>query len=157
MNPDLDFDDVQGLVRFAFGKMHRAYFYLVRVKDVGAARGWLLNAHVTTARELSPPPSTALQVAFTADGLRELGVTKEVVEAFAPEFVSGMSGDESRSRRLGDVGKNAPNEWRWGRTDKSPHLAIMMYGKEGAMEECEAEFKGPLWDTAFQVLERLET
>ena len=53
MNADLDFDDVQGLVRFAFGKMHRAYFYLVRVKDVGAARGWLLNAHVTTARELS--------------------------------------------------------------------------------------------------------
>jgi hypothetical protein len=33
----------------------------------------------------------------------------------------------------------------------------MMYGKEGAMDECEAEFKGPSWDTAFEVLERLET
>ena len=157
MNADLDFDDVQGLVRFAFGKMHRAYFYLVLVRDVAAARAWLLNAHITTARELSPPPSTALQVAFTAEGLKALGVSREAIEGFAPEFVSGMAGDESRSRRLGDIGKNAPSEWRWGRVDRAPHLAVMMYGKEGAMDECEAGFKGPSWDTAFEVLDRLET
>lgn len=157
MNAELDFDDVQGLVRFAFGKMHRAYFYLVRIKDVAAARSWLLDAHVTTARELSPPPSTALQIALTGDGLKALGVPSEATEGFAPEFLSGMAGDESRSRRLGDVGKNAPSEWRWGRPDRSPHLAVMMYGKEGAMDQCEAEFKGPLWDVAFEVLERLET
>ena len=102
MNAELDFNDVQGLVRFAFGKIHRAYFYLVRVKDVTAARSWLLNAHLTTARELSPPPSTALQVAFTAEGLKAFGVPSEAIEGFAPEFVSGMAGDESRSRRLGD-------------------------------------------------------
>lgn len=157
MNPDLDFDDVQGLVRFAFGKMHRAYFYLVRIKDVSAARAWLLNAHITTARELNPPPSTALQVAFTVDGLKALGVPSEAIAGFAPEFLSGMAGDESRSRRLGDLGKNAPSGWRWGHPDNSPHLAVMMYGKEGAMDECEAEFKGSSWDTAFEVLQRLET
>src|SRR5690242_10687295 len=105
MNPHLDFDDVQGLVRFAFGKMHRAYFYLVRVTGVSAARAWLLDAHVSTARELSPPPATALQVAFTVAGLRALGVPSEAIEGFAPEFLSGMAGDESRSRRLGDLGK----------------------------------------------------
>lgn len=157
MNADLDFDDVQGLVRFAFGKMHRAHFYLVRVKNVSAVRAWLLNAHVTTARELDPPPATALQIAVTAAGLKALGVPNEAIAGFAPEFLSGMAGDESRSRRLGDVGKNAPSEWRWGRPDNSPHLAVMMYGKEGAMEECEAEFKGQWWDAAFEVLERLET
>jgi deferrochelatase/peroxidase EfeB len=157
MNSALDFDDVQGLVRFAFGKMHRAYFYLVRVKDVSAARGWLLNAHLTAARELRPPPSTALQVAFTVEGLKALGVPSEAIAGFAPEFLSGMSGDESRSRRLGDLGKNAPSEWGWGRTDRIPHLAVMMYGQEGAMEACEVGFKGPSWDTAFEVLERLET
>jgi len=91
MNPDLDFDDVRGLVRFAFGKMHRAYFYLVRVKDVGAARAWLLNAHITTARELNPPPTTALQIAFTVDGLKALGVPSEAIAGFAPEFLSGMA------------------------------------------------------------------
>ena len=154
---DLDYDDVQGLVRFAFGSMHRACFYLVRIKDVNAARSWLLNAHITSGRILSPPPETALQVAFTVDGLKELRVPDEAIQGFAPEFVSGLAGDESRSRRLGDVGQNAPVRWRWGHQDRSPHLAVMMYGKEGAMEQCEAEFRGPLWDTAFEVLERLPT
>ena len=156
MNAELDFDDVQGLVRFAFGSMHRALFYLVRIKDLAAARSWLLNAHITSARALSPPPVTALQVAFTFEGLEALGVPSEAIEGFAPEFISGMA-DESRSRRLGDLGANAPSRWRWGGPDRAPHLAIMMYGKEGEMEKCEAEFKGPSWDVAFEVLERLPT
>ena len=154
---EVDFDDVQGLVRFGFGGMHRACFYLVRVKDVAAARAWLAAAHVTTARTLDPPPVTALQVAFTSDGLRALGVPSEVINGFAPEFCAGMSGDESRSRRLGDIDGNDPSQWRWGAPSRLPHLAIMMYGKEGAMEQCEAEFKGPSWDVAFEELERLPT
>ena len=154
---EVDFDDVQGLVRFGFGGMHRACFYLVRVKNVAAARAWLAAAHVTTARTLDPPPVTALQVAFTSDGLRALGVPSEVVNGFAPEFCAGMSGDESRSRRLGDIDGNDPSQWRWGAPSRLPHLAIMMYGKEGAMEQCEAEFKGPSWDVAFEELERLPT
>jgi deferrochelatase/peroxidase EfeB len=154
---EVDFDDVQGLVRFAFGKMHRACFYLVRIKDLATARSWLLSAHLTTARELRPPPSTALQVAFTFEGLKALGVPNEALEGFALEFCSGMAGDESRSRRLGDVGTNDPSLWRWGNRDRTPHLAVMMYGQEGFMEQCEAEFKGPSWDVAFEVLERLPT
>ena len=154
---DLDYDDVQGLVRFAFGSMHRACFYLVRIKDVNAARSWLLNAHITSARTLSPPPETALQVAFTVDGLKELRVPDEAIAGICAGVCFRFGRRESRSRRLGDVGQNAPARWRWGHPDRSPHLAIMMYGKEGAMEQCEAEFKGPLWDTAFEVLERLDT
>ena len=157
MSQELDFDDVQGLVRFGFGGMHRACFYLVRVKDVTAARSWIAAAHVTSARTLDPPPSTALQVAFTSDGLKKLGVPGEVVDGFAPEFCSGMAGDESRSRRLGDLGPNHPGKWLWGAPTRLPHLAIMMYGKEGEMEQCEAEFKGPSWDVAFEELERLPT
>ncbi len=154
---ELDFDDVQGLLRFGFGGMHRACFYIVRIRDVGAARSWLAAAHVTTARVLQPPPSSALQIAFTFEGLQTLGVPPEVLGGFSPEFRSGMTGDESRSRRLGDTGANNPEAWRWGAHERTPHLAIMMYGKEGFMQECEAEFKGPSWDVAFEVLERLPT
>lgn len=152
----LDFDDVQGLARFAFGSMRQAFFYLVRIKDVAAARAWLIAAHVTTARTLDPPPSTALQVGFTVEGLRALGVPSEVINGFAPEFLLGMA-EESRSRRLGDIGRNDPSLWRWGGPNRIPHLAIMMYGKEDQMAQCEAEFKGPSWDVAFEVMERLRT
>ena len=153
---ELDFDDVQGLVRFAFGRMNDAYFYLVRIKDATAARQWLAAARVTTARKLDQPPSTALQVAFTVEGLKALGVPSEVINGFAPEFVAGMT-EESRTRRLGDIGPNHPSLWRWGGSNWTPHLTIMMYGKKGLMDQCEAEFKGPFWDSAFEVLERLTT
>lgn len=153
----LDFDDVQGLVRFGFGGMHRACFYIVRIKEVAAARSWLASAHVTTARTLDPPPSSALQIAFSFEGLKTLGVPDEVLAGFAPEFQSGMTGEDSRSRRLGDVGANDPVLWRWGARERTPHLAVMMYGKEGFMQQCEAEFKGPSWDVAFETLERLPT
>jgi len=156
MPNEVDYDDIQGLVRFAFGKMDGACFYLVRIKALGAARSWLANAHVTTARTLTPPPEAALQVAFTVDGLKELRVPDDVIAGFAPEFVAGM-GEENRSRRLGDVEENAPTKWRWGRGDHTPHLVIMMYGKRHALPQCEVEFKGPTWDVAFEVLERLGT
>lgn len=153
---EVDFDDVQGLVRFGFGSMHRACFYLVIIKDVEAARSWLASAQITSARAREPPPATALQVALTFEGLKALNVPNETIEKFAPEFCAGMV-DANRSRRLGDVGANAPSSWRWGGPERVPHLSIMMYGQEGAMEACEAEFKGPSWDVAFEVLERLPT
>ncbi len=157
MAPEIDFDDVQGLLRFGFGGMHRACFYIVRLGDVAAARVWLAAAHITSARTLSPPPSSALQVAFTFEALKILGVPPDVLAQFSPEFRSGMTGEESRSRRLGDIGANDPVLWRWGARERTPHLAILMYGKEGFMAQCEAEFKGPSWDVAFETLERLPT
>ncbi len=156
MPNEVDYDDIQGLVRFGFGKMNEACFYLVRIKDPGAARSWLANAHITSARTLEPPPQTALQVAFTVDGLKALRVPDEAIAGFAPEFLAGMT-EESRSRRLGDVGENAPAKWRWGHADRTPHLVVLMYGQKDKMAECEAEFKGPSWDVAFEVLERLGT
>jgi hypothetical protein len=122
-----------------------------------AARSWLASAHFTSARPLTPPPASALQVAFSFEGLEALGVPPEVLAGFSPEFRSGMSGEESRSRRLGDIGANDPVLWRWGGRDRAPHLAVMMYGKEGFMAQCEAEFKEPHWDVAFETLERLPT
>jgi deferrochelatase/peroxidase EfeB len=156
MPNEVDYNDIQGLVRFAFGKMNEACFYLVRIKDVGAARSWLASAPVTSARTLVPPPQTALQVAFTVDGLRALRVPEESIAGFAPEFLAGMT-EESRSRRLGDVGENGPDKWRWGHADCKPHLVVMMYGQKGKMAECEAEFKRPSWDVAFEVMARLGT
>ena len=117
----IDVADVQGLVRFGHGKLTEAGFLMLQVADAGAARRWLRAAPVTSAVATDPPPATALQVAFTADGLRALGVEPAVVEGFAQEFTAGMAGDAGRSRRLGDVGENAPSGWSWG-ADWVPHL-----------------------------------
>src|SRR6188768_3403087 len=104
---EVDYADVQGLVRFGYGKMPEASYALLRIRDATAARAWLRSAPITNAVTRERPPTTALQVAFTAEGLKAIGVRPEVLAGFSPEFLTGMT-EASRARRLGDAGVNAP-------------------------------------------------
>jgi deferrochelatase/peroxidase EfeB len=152
---DVDFADVQGLVRFGFGRMTQASYALLRVRDVAAARAWLRSAAITTAVTRQPPPATAMQVAFTAPGLEALGVSPAVLAAFAPEFLSGMS-EPSRARRLGDTGRNAPSEWAWGGAAGVPHLVVMLFSAPGGLEAFVREATGE-WKEAFETIRWLGT
>src|SRR4051812_40224639 len=97
-----DYDDMQGLLRFGYGRLMEACFLLLRVRNVAAAGAWLEHAPIVTAKELSSPPERALQIAFTSTGLRKLQVDEQVLSGFSAEFLAGMTGDVNRSRRLGD-------------------------------------------------------
>ena len=144
MAPFSEYDDVQGLVRFGHGHLTDACYLLLRVTSADTARAWLAAAPVTPAVKTTPPSSTALQIAFTADGLRALGVADAIVGAFAPEFVAGMP-EESRARRLGDVGANDPLKWTWGVGNRAPHLVVMLFALEGGLDAWEASVSdGPM-------------
>ena len=135
----IDDSDVQGLVRFGYGDMTEACFYLLEVRDRAAARAWLGARAVTTAVKVprTARPEKALQVAFSWDGLKALGLPP-TVEGFSLEFISGMAGDESRSRRLGDLGASAPSTWYWGAPGRVPHVLVMLYAARRAPGELEA-------------------
>jgi deferrochelatase/peroxidase EfeB len=152
----VDYSDVQGLVRYGYGRMTEACFLLLRIDDPIAARSWLKTAPVTTAVERKPPPEKALQVAFTCDGLQALQIPPEIIQQFSPEFMSGMAGEESRSRRLGDVGANAPSRWQWGSAEKLPHVLVLLYAEPGKLEAWKQTVQGDSWDHAFSVLDCLE-
>ena len=124
----VNLDDVQGLVRFGYGSLTDAVYVLARVRNVDAARAWLRSAPVTTAATLSPPPATALQIAFTAPGMEALDVPAAVRAGFSSEFLAGMD-DSSRARRLGDVESNAPDRWEWGYASEVPHVLVMLFAK----------------------------
>ena len=111
---DFEFNDLQALLRFGHGKLTESCFMLLNIVDPAAAKTWLKKAPVSTAETKNPLPATALQIAFSAAGLRVLGVRESVIAGFSDEFIVGMAGDESRSRRLGDTGKNSPEHWHWG-------------------------------------------
>src|SRR5499427_664219 len=155
MSVPVDFNDIQGLVRFGHGKLTEASFWLLNVRDPSAARSWLASAPVSSAIELDGP-KTALQVAFTRDGLQSLGVPDEVLTGFSDEFLSGMT-EESRSRRLGDAGVSAPEYWRWGGPGKVPHVLVMLYAQTGQLTDWTQNVKGPHWNSAFQGLDCLLT
>ena len=153
----VDFSDIQGIVRFGYGQLKDATFLLLKIRDVGAACAWLENAPITTAEKLSHAPTTALQVGFTHEGLQALGLAEAVLQGFSPEFLSGMAGQESRSRRLGDVGASAPQSWRWGGTGKVPHMAVLVYAQKGSLDEWVQAIQGPSWTAAFELLDCLPT
>ena len=79
----VDMKDIQGIVRFGYGALTEALYYLLTIRDARAARAWLKSAPVTTAEMLSKPPITALQVAFTREGLEALGADKELLAGFS--------------------------------------------------------------------------
>ena len=153
----VDYADVQGIVRFAHKHLTDASYVLLKIADPQAARAWLRDAPVTTAVELSPLPSTALQVAFTASGLRALGLSETVVGQFSSEFLSGIAGEEDRSRRLGDVGPNSPRNWAWGTPDREPHVLIAIFAAPGTLDTAAATLRTPQWSRSFDQIAELST
>ena len=128
---DVDRADIQAIAKTAFGWLTGASYLLLRVADARAARAWLRTLQPTSIADLSSGGvraqiAEATQIAVTAAGLRALGVGERVVQRFGPEFVEGMAGNENRSQRLGDIGANAPANWRWGVGDREPHVLIML-------------------------------
>jgi len=153
----VDFNDIQGIVRFGYSSLTEASFLLLKIRDAAAARSWLAGAPVSSAGKMDSAPETALQLAFTAEGLQAIGVMPEVLAGFSPEFLSGMAGQESRSRRLGDTGANAPELWLWGAPGRVPHLLAMLYAKPGRLQAWAESIKKYPWNDAFELLDCLTT
>jgi len=152
----VELDDVQGLVRFGYRHLPEACFLLLRIKDAVAARDWLTRAPVTSAAKTDRLPDTALQVAFTSEGLRALGLAPDVYAEFSVEFLAGMASDAARARRLGDVGANDPGHWQWGAGERVPHVAVLLYARPGALAAWEREIETQC-AVGFALVERLST
>lgn len=153
----LEYDDVQGLARFAYKHLTDACYVILRTADAQSARAWLHAAPIASATELSSPPETALQVAFTAAGMRALGVPEIVVSQFSSEFVSGMAGDDNRSRRLGDAGANSPQNWVWGTGEREPHLVAAVFATAGKLDAFLATLQTDDWKRGFKEIVYLDT
>ena len=146
---EVDYADVQGLVRFGYGHMTSASYALVYIKNPAAAKAWLRSAPVTSAVAQKPPPTTAMNVAFTAPGLKALGVPDPVIAGFSHEFRGGMA-EESRAWQLGDIGNNAPSNWAWGSYGREPHAVVMFFAEPDQFDSFVQSTKGNTWSDAFE-------
>jgi Dyp-type peroxidase family len=152
--PVSEYQDIQGILRSGYGSLEEASFLLLWITDKDKAKAWLAaiveecgakkSYRVTRAGDLDPPQrkELALQVAFTAPGLRTLGAPEELfqdesINNFPREFRLGMAAEdrdpEGRSRRLGDIEKNAPSNWEWGAPGRVPDVLVMLYAKTGGL------------------------
>ena len=96
--------------------------------NVAAARKWLAAVHPHIAfndgRRLIGREAT-VTLALGARGLQRLGLPPQGLATFPFAFLEGMT-VPARARILGDVDKNAAENWAWGRTQ--PDVALLVYG-----------------------------
>lgn len=144
----IDWEDIQGLVRHGYGPEKYSAYVLWRLKpgQTEQAKAWLagLAGRLTRAdrddeaqapdgrgqrkREKSPGAG-AINLALTASGLRTLGVKEDELARFSAEFREGMaprpespSAVPRRCNLLGDLGDNSPQHWRWGGWGENCHI-----------------------------------
>ena len=125
MTARLNLDNIQGLVARGYRGLSYARFTVIAIPgpDAGhAALSWLLP-RITTAGKFTA--DSALHVAFSAAGLRRLGLPDGVIAGFSAEFGEGMAGPD-RSRFLGDVEGSSPRFWDWGAPQGSPADAVVL-------------------------------
>lgn len=153
-----EFNDLQGLLRFSHGRLTDTCFMLLNIVNTTLAKQWLNAAPISSASTIEPPPDTALQIAFSVQGLRTLGLKESVIADFSDEFILGMTGDESRSRRLGDIISNSPEHWDWGGDAAHvQHILLLLYARKDGMEVWRKTVEGEHFFQAFQVQTLLPT
>ncbi len=110
---------------------HAGAFIITLGDDPRLCRAWLaaLAPDITYGHQRR---ECAAVLALTAAGLLRLGLPEDELAAFPTAFQSGMTGP-GRSRVLGDVGVNAPENWQWGHAgaaDGKPecHAILILYG-----------------------------
>ena len=153
-----EFDDMQALVRFGHGHLKESRFLLLTITNRNAAGIWLAQQQFSSARSDGELPDTAMQIAFSHAGLKTLGLSDDVLHQFSEEFIVGMSADESRSRRLGDVAHNDPEHWQWGHTDRQQlHVLLLLYARSDAMNSLYSQIVDASFERAFGILRTLPT
>jgi Dyp-type peroxidase family len=124
----LDTTDIQGNILRGYGFDHAEHLF-ARLDEPAKAREFLsaLGLEITREHGESGKPQTTLNVAFSAAGLRRLGVELGAADAF-PAFDQGMF---SRAARLGDDEQLWDPIWR----SNEAHVWIAVHAREEAALE----------------------
>jgi Dyp-type peroxidase family len=115
MSSTLNLSDIQGNINRAYGRFSfpQARYVFFQINDAAAGRAFVaaVSQKVTTAvkwGEEIPKPQATTNIAFTYQGLKQLGMPHQSLLSFPAEFIEGM---KHRQAILGDDGASAPEHW----------------------------------------------
>lgn len=136
----LQLADIQGIVLRAYAETHARHLALAFTSAAGAAA--LLSGLGGGARRLritsaAPPrgaaPAAKLNLGLTAAGLRVLGVSEAIMQAFPAAFLDGPA---QKGAALGDDGASDPKLWAMGGPDTPVvHAVISLFAAGSAALE----------------------
>jgi Dyp-type peroxidase family len=133
----IDRPNIQGFVVRGYRLPYAGYVFL-RIDDAARARAALTEfiPQVITAEHWTDKPESGINVAFSFEGLRALGLQDRSLDAFPEEFRAGMA---SRAAVLGDIGESAPENWEAPFRDGDGHVLVMVSAKDAAALEARNE------------------
>jgi Dyp-type peroxidase family len=129
----LELDDIQHILVTRTPALTGRYEFLT-FHDTASARSWLAGI-LEKIRSASSVRSTVesdnrwVNVAFTWEGLRALGVDEESLATFPEEFKQGMP---ARAEMLGDTGSNHPNCWVGDLASPDLHAIVILFARTAA-------------------------
>jgi Dyp-type peroxidase family len=144
VQPDraLDLNEIQGNIFAGFNKDFASFLFFALPADQTQARKWLadLVGQVATTEEVQRfndlfrairdrsgregiVEAAWMNLAFTHEGLRALGVAQHELGQFPEEFRQGM---RQRAREIGDVGDNHPSRWPNGLGKATIHALMIV-------------------------------
>ena len=124
--------DIQGYIVRGYKRMMYSRYVMLHVTDAAAAKAFLKNISGSITNVTHFPKSNCLNIAFTAQGLRALGMNEENLSNFRREFYEGMT-TPHRQRILADCDSSAPEKWRWGGpNNEEAHILLMVFGADEA-------------------------
>ena len=115
----------------------------VKFTDGEKARAWLRNLRDrVNARQLEHGTRFTVNIAFTFEGLKAIGLSRRSLDSFPEAFRVGMRG---RARGVGDVGPHAPEHWEGGLGGPDIHaMALLRTDSDGAAKRPRESF-APRW------------
>lgn len=110
--------------------MPAAEFLLVSMGNPFDAKKWLglMSSQITAGDEKKT--DTAINIAFTCEAFKFLGMDYDTLDSFPVEFEDGMT-TRHKQMFLGDFNKSDPYNWDWGgKNNETLHILLMLYAAD---------------------------
>jgi deferrochelatase/peroxidase EfeB len=127
----LELDDIQHYLLTRPNATIAQYNFMT-FRNAESGRKWVaaLLDTIGTAKSVMESKETDMRwvtLAFTFNGLRELGVDEESLSTFPDPFKQGMA---ARSQMLGDIGENHPDHWEDNIASPNLHAAVILFARD---------------------------
>lgn len=124
----VEMSDVQANLLRGFGA-DKAFHFHLRFPDPDRARRFIAELRITPGSDKPAERGTCLNIGFTHEGLKALGLPSTLLDAFPEAFREGPA---RRARQVGDTDESDPRHWRFGGTDgPSVHAVVSVHCRPG--------------------------
>lgn len=153
---NLETQEIQGIIISGYKHLLYSRYLFIHIDNPPQTKAWLQELvemkKIITSNWENPDgiiekPDPAINIAFTHTGLKELGLPQDSLDTFPTEFIKGMA-QPDRSRQLGDVGDNDPENWEepWKRDSKKriDILLILQASKSNDLDQLSQSYENEL-------------